>query len=1169
MGRFYHRSFSTACAVSSVQLGLLFSQGAPAEIDDNLNLMSDVWEAAHGAPLIASEDTDFDGFSNLAESRAGTNPRDANSYPKITEVVVGNDDSITVRWPGIPGIRYQSHVSTDLTTWSPVGPEVTGTGTEKEIVLIPAATYTTGGVQHSRWVNSDSGISYNTLLGYVESGTTPPTLEDRLQRLQIPQSDPDLNSYGQWIRGYIIAPETGAYTFQITGDDRTEFYLSTDRNRANKSLAASITGWTGANEWDKYPTQTSTAISLTAGDTYYFEILHVEGSGGDHFTVAWRRPSMAEGTREVIGSPHLSSTGESLADLQAAGKSLFFKMENSQKDADKDGVSDFEESLLGLNMSTRTSTPRVEDGVAARQILASPSNVTLGVSAPRAYEAGGLPGEFVVFRSGGIAPLTVPYTVSGSAIPGVDYETLSGQISIPGAARSARIVIRPLLDGIVETPENVSLTLLPGAAYQLGSPANASLTIDDAEDVLYVAQLRPSDTSASGGSGTASVRRTGNSLTGRTSLTFTALAGNFSSAEIFLTPTGPGIEGVYTFPAGLSSGNTWDFTAAGGFTREEILNALDSGSLWVRIETDAPDSPEIFGQLLPTPSWQTMPAVTTPPVAPSLSEDTGDAARFLTQATFGPSPADLTTLEATTFASWVDTQLALSPTFHHPGMMARRNQLITRGDTNGGWQGPRNEAWWQAALTAPDQLRQRMAFSLSQILVISQFGALDGEHEGTTLYYDTLLEHSFGNYRDLLEEVTLSPMMGTYLSMVRNRKPDPETGHEPDENYAREVMQLFSVGLNMMHTDGSLMLDSEGMPIPTYTQDDIVGLAHIFTGWGPHYDPANPPLWSDGNVADRNGWFLYGRDPLRKMSFYPEFHDNEDRNILGGVTVPAGADGEARLQLALDTLFNHPNVGPFLARQLIQKFVTSNPSPGYIHRVASIFNDDGTGTRGNLGATIKAVILDYEARSPAVRNSVSFGKPSEPLLRYTRMIRALPGKLPNAANGDPNYYFNLQYSLPEQGPLLSPSVFNFFQPVYSNPGLIARAGLLSPEFQIFGETNAIRQANLTFAFVYWGMGVSERDPVTNDNYSFEIDYAPLVAILNTPGLTPAQAQDRLIDYLDDRFFFGEMSTSLRAEILQAFADLPSWFDFTEERQAQRAQAALYLVLNSPEFFVQN
>lgn len=273
------------------------------------------------------------------------------------------------------------------------------------------------------------------------------------------------------------------------------------------------------------------------------------------------------------------------------------------------------------------------------------------------------------------------------------------------------------------------------------------------------------------------------------------------------------------------------------------------------------------------------------------------------------------------------------------------------------------------------------------------------------------------------------------------------------------------------------------------------------------------------------------------------------------------------MKMALDTLFNHPNVGPFMAKHLIQKFVTSNPSPGYIHRVAGVFNDNGSGVRGDLGATLKAVLLDYEARSPDVRNSISYGKPSEPLMRATRLLRTIPMDRPRAASGDNRLFMNLDHFFPEQSPLNAPSVFNFFTPAYSSSGAIGDAGLLSPEFQIFSETTAIRQANFFMGAMDWGFSTSEpRD--AQSNYSLRFNYSALVSILNTPGKTHAEAQGLLVDHLNDRMLFGRMSPALRAEILAAHAALPGWFDYSPERQAQRVQMAVYLIVNSPEFFVQ-
>jgi uncharacterized protein (DUF1800 family) len=1151
-----------------IALGLICST-VFARIDENANGVSDVWETAHGAAGDLDLDSDGDGFTDRQEAAAGTDPHDGSSFPKMVRVAREGEGKVSARWPTVAGIRYRVMVSENFSDWFPIGEPVIGTGGEHEETFDKAEDFTGGGVRRWRWGEMTSG-NIATIKGYVANVSPAPTVDDSLEVLELPRSNPEENYFGQWIRGWIVPPETGAYTFWIASDDSSELWISDDADPAGKTLAASVSDYTGFRQWTKHASQKSTPRVLEKGRSYYFEIYHREWTSGDHVSVAWTKPGMAEDEREIIGGRHLSSSGRSLGEIAGDGGRLFFKLVADHVDSDGDGVSDYEEHLLGLDRNNATSTPRVEDLQAARTTLASPSTVTLGVSAPRAYELEGMPARFVVSRAGGIGPVEVGYTVAGGAVSGGDYVALPGTVRIPAGARAVEIEVMPLADGLLEPAETVTLTLQSGAGYLLGSPAETSVTIDDAADVIYLAQIRPAGDVLSKGTGTAVVRRTGNSLGGRVRLAFSGLSGEQTSAVLFVSDDGSGGSVVYTFPLAQVPGLDWDFAAAGGLEREEILDALDSGRLWVRISSAVYPDGELLGRLVATPGWEAMPDPPAPLAAPVEADSTGEAARFLTQATFGPTEAALVELEQMTYEQWIDAQLALPSSFHLPYVEHRRAELLARNPDNDGWQGPRQEAWWQHALTAPDQLRQRMAFALSQILVISQFGALDSYHEGTTLYYDMLVEHAFGNYRELLEDVTLSPMMGTYLSMMRNKKPDPVTGHEPDENYAREVMQLFSVGLSRMHTDGSLALDGKGMPVPTYTQDDTVGLAHVFTGWGPHYDSVDPPRWSNGDVADRAGWFQWGYDQMREMTFYPEFHDTKDRTILGGVVIPAGTDGRARLEQALDALFNHPNVGPFLARQLIQRFVTSNPSPGYIHRVAVVFNDNGQGVRGNLGAVIKAVLLDPEARHPAYRAGTGYGKPAEPVLRMSRMYRVLPTPPPLASLGDSRYFFNLQWELPEQAPLMSSSVFNFFQPGYSNPGRVARAGLLSPEFQIFAETTAIRQANSHFSSLMWSRGTSEPDPGDSEggNAEVTIDYAPLIAILNTLDLTPVQAQGLLLDHLEDRFLFGAMSDALRAEILSAYAMLPGWFGYTTDRQQARVQMAVYLIVNSPEFFVQ-
>ncbi|MBX3743069.1 MAG: DUF1800 family protein [Akkermansiaceae bacterium] len=1152
--------------LAKVTLPILFlacATSARAKIDDNGNGMSDVWEAAYGKSLIPSEDPDKDGFSNLLESIAGTDPHDANSFPKVERLEL-HPDTLKQVWKSVTGVKYQPLFSTDLGAWAPFGPMVVGTGGEMELTIDRATAFTSGGVEHLVW-DELTGWGLSQIKERV-TNQTPPAFRGRLSALDIPQSNPDKDFFGQWIRGWIIPPETGAYQFFIASDDQSELWLSTDKEPANKRQIASVAEWTSHLEWDKFPSQTSAAITLEANTPYYFEVYQVEGNGGDNLSVAWQRPSMAAGAKEIIGGAALSSTGLSLAEMGA--ERLFSRMEISDADSDGDGLTDYEERLLGLDPFNATTTPRVADLDAAKKTLASPSSVNLGVSIARGYESTGSPAEFIVFRAGGIEPLTVHYTVSGTAQPATDYLTLSGSVTIPAGARSMKIPVTPVDDGEVEPQKNVTLTLQPGTGFTLGTPASASVQIDDSPDVLFIAQLRGSGATPSAGTGVAAVTRSGNALTGHTSLSFGGMGGAQSGAEIFISDDGISGPAVFTYPLAQVPGLPWDFPPAGEFTRQQIIDALDANRLWVRVLSGTPGTVELVGRLLPAPGWDQMPQPATPPAAPTMATGVAEAARFLTQATFGPNAAALATLETQSFPQWIDAQIALPPTWHLPLMRQRRDEWLARGSTGGGWQGPRLEAWWQTAVDAPDQLRQRVAFALSEILVISQNSALDIEYEGTAMYYDILVKHALGNYRELLDEVTKSPMMGTYLSMARNKKPDPVTGHQPDENYAREVMQLFSVGLSMRHTDGSLKLDSRGLPIPTYTQEDTVGLAHVFTGWGAHYDPEDPPHWDwDGQPAGRLDWFHWGADPLRPMSFYPEFHDRQDRRILGGVTIPGSLDGEQRMTMALDAIFNHPNVGPFIARHLIQKFVTSNPSPGYIHRVAAVFNDNGNGVRGDLGATIKAVLLDHEARAPEARNSFSYGKPSEPLMRATRLLRLVPIDRPLAASGDNRLFLNLDYHFPEQSPLNAPSVFNFFSPAYSISGPIGDAGLISPEFQIFSETTAIRQANFFLGAMEWGLWVSEPED-EDSNIVLHFNFSELVAILNTPGKTPVEAQGLLLDHLNDRMLFGEMSPALRAEILAAYAALPGWLDYSSTPQGQRARMAIYLIVNSPEFFVQ-
>ncbi len=418
-------------------------------------------------------------------------------------------------------------------------------------------------------------------------------------------------------------------------------------------------------------------------------------------------------------------------------------------------------------------------------------------------------------------------------------------------------------------------------------------------------------------------------------------------------------------------------------------------------------------------------------------------------------------------------------------------------------------------------------------MVVSQLGALGQAPYSLASYYDTLAEHAFANFRDLMEAVTLHPAMGVYLSMLGNEKPNPALNIRPDENYARELMQLFTIGLVELELDGTVRTDVNGDPIPTYTQEVIEGFAHVFTGW--HY--AGAPSFEQATRT------LFNQ--VIPMQLYPSFHDTGPKLLLNGTVLPAGQTGQQDLADALDNIFAHENVGPFIAQRLIERLTTSNPSPQYIARVASAFNNNGSGVRGDLAAVIKAILLDPEARLTA-DVSDSAGKIKEPLLRLTQLWRAYDARSASGqyAMRSANIFFG-------QGPLQAPSVFNFFSPFYAPPGEIRDRGLVAPELQIATEFQNTLHTNLMFLLTFsW----NSENAATLDPEFVYIDIAEEVAI--------AGNVDALIDRVAEKLLAGEISPTLRTE-MQRMLTLVADTDVV-----LRAAEAIYLVVTSPEFTYQ-
>jgi uncharacterized protein (DUF1800 family) len=519
-----------------------------------------------------------------------------------------------------------------------------------------------------------------------------------------------------------------------------------------------------------------------------------------------------------------------------------------------------------------------------------------------------------------------------------------------------------------------------------------------------------------------------------------------------------------------------------------------------------------------------------------VDAQTKDAARFLTQATFGiKSVAEVNALKAQGYEAWLNQQFAMTwPS--HVKYVDDRKAAGEKADEERAY-----EAIWQQWLWSPGQLRARMSFALSEIVVVSNI-APDLETYAMASYMDLLNRNAFGNYRTLLEEVTLHPTMGYYLNMIGSRKEDPVKGTHPNENYAREVMQLFSIGLYKLNQDGTRMLDSTGKPINTYDESVIKAMAAAFTGWNFAGNDTSKP--STFNPPKEN-WV----DPMQP---WESMHDTNVKVIFDGITLPAGQTARQDLKGALDALFNHPNVGPFIGRQLIQRFVTSNPSPAYIGRVAATFNNNGTGVRGDLRATLRAVLLDPEARDLAKTSEPGWGKQREPVIRFANYLRGLNATSTSGRNRI--WYLDSADEGLNQSPLLAPSVFNFFSPNYRQPGPLAAANLVAPEFQITTETSMVGGLNFFGGLVHRGYYGSGDTRLT-------MNLTELNAMANIPG--------QLADRLSLLFMNGSMSEQLRGTIITTLGAMsPAKTGSGGTTVTDRVKAALILVALSPDFVIQ-
>jgi uncharacterized protein (DUF1800 family) len=543
-----------------------------------------------------------------------------------------------------------------------------------------------------------------------------------------------------------------------------------------------------------------------------------------------------------------------------------------------------------------------------------------------------------------------------------------------------------------------------------------------------------------------------------------------------------------------------------------------------------------------------------PPSAPAVTKE--DAFRFLNQSAMGATEAESARLIAlgdssNAFSRWIDSELAKPASALLPAVEAAYPNPVPAGFNIGSLNAPRVEKWFDNALNGSDQLRQRVAWALSQIFVVSQIGALQNLPNATADFYDMLARDAFGDYRKLLEDVTLHPAMGVYLSMLGNQKAVAGTNLRPDENYAREVMQLMSIGLVELNLDGTIKVDTSNQPIPTYDQTIIEGFARVFTGWTWSCQTTLPAC-TFGNARPQLAP-IAGYNQIRPMRLYPAQHESGTKKLLSGVTLPANQSGERDLQDALDNIAAHPNVAPFISRQLIQKLVTSNPSAGFVQRVAQVFNNDGSGRRGNLAGVVRAILLDPEARSATTATSLAVapGKVKEPLLRLTQFWRAYGARAASGRYAVARNFAGGVSAVFGQGPGLSPSVFNFYSPGYAPPGEIQAQGLVSPEMQLATEYLNTQTTNY-----FWTQANSRtvtQAPALNADDMF-IDTTEEIAL--------ASDSEALVNRVAERLLGGaaQMSGVLKS---QAKAQVER-----STNNNTRVADAIYIISVSPEYILQ-
>ena len=542
------------------------------------------------------------------------------------------------------------------------------------------------------------------------------------------------------------------------------------------------------------------------------------------------------------------------------------------------------------------------------------------------------------------------------------------------------------------------------------------------------------------------------------------------------------------------------------------------------------------------------------------------ASRFLHQASIGFDPIEIDSVLLLGYEGWIDKQISQGYTSYTEigeEVIKEWDELTDRYglfDSAALTKAEQNTVWWRMNMLKRDFLREKVCLALSELLVVSQNSNVGAYGFGVLSYFDLLKRNAFGNYRDLLLEVSYHPAMGDYLSHMGNQKEDPEKQIFPDENYAREIMQLFTIGLEELNIDGTTKVDVNGESIPTYDNNDIAEMARVFTGLG-----------AEARYDFHEGLFIlppWGIDFTKPMERYEELHDTEEKNPIDDLTLAPNQSIDVDIAQTIDYLVSHPNTAPFISMRLIQHLVTSNPSTAYVQRVAEVFVDDGNGVRGNLEAVIKQILLDSEARDCEASQLASHGRLRKPSERQVHFIRNLGYEIESDSiyNSSNYLWWSTNYQIWN-----APSVFNFHEPDYSPTGPIGDLDLVAPEFQLYNASTSVGYANVVFRHFYlwkvFGWNPISEDFVQLEQYQIYPHIEALVGFAAEPEV--------LINHLDVQYCAGKMTQHTRSILKTLLVSINSEtvdddphyeYDGTDfSIHLERVRQAMSIILLCPEF----